>query len=170
MQSWHFGFDSIDTWYLGDDTYRVELCPEFQRGHTWKLEQQCAYIEYMLRGGKNSRTVIFNQKPGASDNVYQCVDGLQRLTSIYLFMHDNLKVFGGLTCSEMVKASKYKRFPWLQYQFQVETLHLKTDAEIMKFYLELNEGGTPHSQVELERVHKLLLKAEKAKPAKKRIK
>lgn len=38
----------------------LQLNPEFQRGHVWTEEQQIAWIEYHLRGGKSGNTIYLN--------------------------------------------------------------------------------------------------------------
>lgn len=35
----------------------LQLNPEFQRGHVWTEEQQIAWLEYHLRGGKSGNTI-----------------------------------------------------------------------------------------------------------------
>ena len=42
------------------DDMGLQLNPIFQRGHVWTKEQQIAYVEFFLRGGKTSRIVYFN--------------------------------------------------------------------------------------------------------------
>jgi len=71
-----------------DDYYALKLNPDFQRGHVWTEEQQIAYMEYLLMGGNNARTIYFN-KPSWGDfrarsgyDEFVCVDGLQRLTAV----------------------------------------------------------------------------------------
>ena len=39
------------------ETMGLQLNPEFQRGHVWTEEQQIAWIEYHLRGGKSGNTI-----------------------------------------------------------------------------------------------------------------
>jgi len=38
----------------------LEMNPDFQRGHVWTEDQQCKYIEFLLRGGKSGRDIYFN--------------------------------------------------------------------------------------------------------------
>lgn len=73
--------------------------PTFQRGHVWTEEQQIAWLEFFLKGGKSGNVVYFNcpswhhqVKPGEYNN-YVCVDGLQRLTAICKFINNEIKVF-----------------------------------------------------------------------------
>lgn len=81
-------------------SYGLNLCPEFQRGHVWTREQQEAYVVFLLRGGKTGRDIYLNNPswhspvPMGAYNNYVCVDGLQRITAISHFVHNELKVFG----------------------------------------------------------------------------
>lgn len=133
----------------------LQMNPDFQRGHVWTDEQQVAYIEFLLRGGNSGRGMYFNcpswhdpVEPGAY-NEFVCVDGLQRLTAIKRFMHDEIRVFG----------SKYSDFTDSLRLTNTVRLHvndLKTKAEVLQWYLEMNAGGTPHSKDEIQRVQHLL--------------
>ena len=42
------------------ENYKLDLNPDFQRGHVWTEEQQTAYMEFLLKGGKTSRVIYFN--------------------------------------------------------------------------------------------------------------
>lgn len=60
----------------------LELNPDFQRGHVWTEQQQIAFLEYFLRGGKSGTILYFNcpswhhNVPDGAYNDYVCVDGL----------------------------------------------------------------------------------------------
>ena len=67
----------------------LQLDPEFQRGHVWTEQQQIAWLEYHLRGGKSGNTIYLNnpfwhssrQPKDGEYKDYVCVDGLQRITA-----------------------------------------------------------------------------------------
>lgn len=151
----------LDAWYIESDRRKLDMNPDFQRGNVWRLPQRRAYVEYLLRGGRMNTTFIFNQfgELHNQEHPYVCVDGLQRLTSLHMFMHDELTVFNELTCSDMVLASKNKKFPWSKYHVSIEVMSIPTRKELLAFYLEHNSGGTQHSPEELARVRRLLAKA-----------
>lgn len=74
------------------------LNPDFQRGHIWKEQQQIAYIEFLLRGGKSGRIIYFNCPYWSSGirhfkNSFVCVDGLQRTIAIMKFINNEIPVF-----------------------------------------------------------------------------
>lgn len=125
------------------------LEPEFQRGHVWTREQQIAFCEFLIRGGESGRTIIFNCRGWMNDfkGPMYLVDGLQRITAIRAMMNDQIPVFGHLY-SEYEDHDLISRRTELTFQVG----SLKTYAEVLKWYLEMNSGGTPHAQSEIDRV------------------
>ena len=120
-----------------------------------------SYIEFLLRGGKTGRDLYFNcpgwqtQVPEGAYNEYVCVDGLQRLTAIQRFVGNELRVFGNL----FSEFTGYLRTD--QDNLRVHINDLKTKEEVLRWYLEMNSGGTPHAQKELRRVSEMLQDLEK---------
>ena len=138
----------IEEWIAED---RLQLNPDFQRGHVWTDEQQVNYIEFLLKGGQSSRVIYFNH-PGWMTGFkgdFVCVDGLQRLTAVMRFLGNEIQVFG----------CYYKDFEGhmptdLDLLFNVN--NLKTKKEVLKWYLEMNTGGTVHTKDELNKVKGML--------------
>lgn len=131
--------------------HKLQMCPDFQRGHVWTTKQQIAYIEYLFKGGKSGTTVYFNQ-PGwlnGFDGEFVVVDGLQRLTAITRFLENEIKVFGYY----------YRDYDRIDAEITIKFCinNLKTRAEVLKWYLEMNSGGVVHTEDELNRVRKMLL-------------
>lgn len=137
---------------------RLQLEPDFQRGHVWTTEQRIAYMEFLIRGGSGANELLFNH-PGWMGNWkgdFVLVDGLQRLTTILAFMKDELPVFGGHVLSQI--EDSWRILHDVGFKWRVN--NLKTRAEVLRWYIELNAGGTPHSKMEIERVSELLKKEE----------
>lgn len=134
------------------DELNLQLNPDFQRGHVWTESQQVAFIEYLLRGGKSGRDIYFNnpQRKHSTKEYfdYVCVDGLQRLTACLKFLNNEIKAFGYY----------YNEFE--DKLFNVDLIihvnDLQTRNEVLTWYLEMNSGGTVHTEEELNRVKKLL--------------
>ena len=130
------------------------LNPEFQRGHVWTEGQQIAWLEYHFRGGKSGNTIYLNNPfwkgvRKLEKNVYKdyvCVDGLQRITAAQKFIHNEIKVFG----------SYYKEFEdnirVLPQMINLNVNNLKTEKEVLQWYIDMNVGGTPHDNNEIEKV------------------
>lgn len=140
----------------------LDLCPDFQRGRVWTEAQQLHYIENALRGVvPQSAFVIQLNCPNWEDDKYvgdlpngmQCIDGLQRLTAIQRLIAGELLPFG-LSMTDL-EYSSYS-LKGIQYRFRIEMFSFQTRADLLKHYIDLNSGGTPHSAEEIERVRNLL--------------
>lgn len=131
----------------------LDLNPDFQRGHVWTEAQRVSFVEYLLRGGCEQNTIFFNcegRNSGWTGN-FVIVDGLQRLTSVLMFVRDELKVFESFW-SEFTDGSPDSAK--INLRFNVNDLPSRRD--VLRWYLEINSGGTPHTVDELERVSNLL--------------
>lgn len=145
----------LKNWLINhEEELGLDLNPDFQRGHVWTREQQIAYVEFLLRGGKSGRTIYFNhpswmceKKVGYNDFV--CVDGLQRLTAVFKFLDDEIPAFGNLL-------SEFEDKLPFDIDLLLNINNLQTKKEVLTWYLEMNDGGTPHSADEIKRVRKLL--------------
>lgn len=147
---------------LKEDYGGFELNPDFQRGHVWTKQQQQHYIENVLKGVVSSSGFVIqlNCPNWDSDKVitnlpigFQCIDGLQRYTAVQEFLSGNIKPFG-LSPSDL-DISSYS-MKGISYRFRVAVHTFSTKADLLNHYLALNTGGTPHSEVEIERVRKML--------------
>lgn len=130
----------------------MDMDPPYQRDHVWTEEQQVAFVEFCLRGGESGRDIYFNCSTwGTKYNTpVEIVDGKQRLTAVRLFMNDEIPAFGHTL-------SQYEdRLPQLSASFRVHVHKLQTRAAVIRWYIDLNYAGTPHSDEELERVRLLL--------------
>lgn len=144
------------------DDYGLELNPDFQRGHVWTERQQIAYVEFFLKGGKTSNIIYFScpyfggigsyedYLNGKYDYPMVCVDGLQRLTALRKFLNNEIKVFG-YYLNEFEDKDIILRRSSLRFNVN----NLKTKKEVLQWYLEMNTGGTPHSQEEITRVKEM---------------
>lgn len=147
----------IDEWVKEDG---IELNPDFQRGHVWTEDQQIAWMEYFLRGGISGRTLYFNA-PWWGDfdkNKYEykdfvLVDGLQRLTAFLRFLKGEIGVFGGHRVGDFEDRVRMCR---ASDNLRINVNSLKTKAEVLQWYIQMNEGGTPHSKEEIAKVKELL--------------
>jgi uncharacterized protein with ParB-like and HNH nuclease domain len=146
--------------YLQEEVeeYGLQLNPDFQRGHVWTEQQQIDWLEYFLMGGKSGNVIYLNNpflhryrepKPNEYGD-YVCVDGLQRITSIQKFVSNEIKVFG----------SYFKEYEepvrMIKHNIKVNINDLRTKSEVLKWYIGMNSGGTPHSKSEIERIEELL--------------
>jgi hypothetical protein len=156
---WH----SLERFLAGWIEQGLDIDPEFQRGHVWDEAKQIAYVEFVLRGGRSSRTILFNnpnwhitQVPD-EDEHFVLVDGKQRLEAVRRFVGNQLPAFGRLL---MEYADELPPMCGPDFVFSMNTL--RTKAEVLEWYLQLNSGGVVHTEAELKRVRKLLECEQKA--------
>jgi len=132
--------------------YKLDLEPDFQRAHVWTEEQKSRYVEYILRDGPSGRELYFNcpgfDKCVTGDMVI--VDGKQRLNAVLGFLHNKVTAFGHY----FDEYAGYPRMVIASFKFVVNDL--STKQEVLKWYLALNEGGTPHTEEELSKVRRML--------------
>jgi hypothetical protein len=135
----------------------LDLDPDFQRPHVWTATQQTAYVEHVLRGGWASRTLLLNcPRWLMGGRGIVLVDGKQRLEAARSFMRDELPVFGGN------RRSDFDVVDPIEASFRIAVNELPTRADVLRWYLEINAGGTPHTIDELDRVRALLAEEEVA--------
>jgi len=126
----------------------LNLDPDYQRAHVWTEAQQVAYVEYVLMGGEVSKSITWNavEWPAVGAPV-ELVDGKQRLEAARKFIRGDLEVFG----------MRYRKGDSLSiksgFKFRICSLER---ADVLRLYLNINAGGTPHTAEEIERVRGML--------------
>lgn len=136
--------------YIED--YALDMDPDFQRGHVWTNGQRERYIEFLLRGGQSGRDIYFNCAGFDTDSEPQqmvLVDGKQRLTSCLMFLNNEIKAFGAYF-------RDYRGNLRNSVQLRININQLRTRAEVLNWYLDLNIGGTVHADDDIDRVRVLL--------------
>lgn len=142
--------ESIDRYI---DNYNLNLFPDFQRGHVWRLNQQVKYLEFLLKAGQTNNVLYFNHPNwmGSFKGEFVIVDGLQRLTAILDFLNDKFPVFNNKYYSSDINLSNH-------HNLRINVNNLKTRKEVLQWYLEINSNGTPHTEIEINKVKDLLKK------------
>jgi len=131
----------------------IDLVPDFQRDYVWKPRQKTRLVESILLGIPLP-AFYFNQ---ADDGTYQVVDGVQRLSTVSLFMRDKhtldkadleyLTHLHGLKYSELDPAS-LRRFR--SAQIVVHVIEPQTPDEVKyDIFNRVNTSGSPLSAQEI---------------------
>lgn len=144
-----------------DEDMGLNLNPKFQRGAVWSNHQKVAYMEHLLKGGKSGKQLYFNN-PGyvmtdlddfeVKDCV--CVDGLQRITAISEFVSNEFSVFG----DKKIFFKDIEDHYLASIRLDVFMGVIKTYEEIVQWYLDINTGGTNHTQDEIDKAKEELTK------------
>lgn len=138
----------------------IQLNPDYQRGHVWTEAQRIAYCESFLRRAAPAN-LLFNcpsfatggpRKGDLNPNLMQCVDGLQRFTALSDFAAGKFAVFGKLKASDLDNSS----FDIRRYRAHVVVYGFANRADVLRLYIDLNSGGSVHSDSEIARVRQLL--------------
>lgn len=153
----------------------LELDPDFQRGHVWTPAQQRHFIENILRGvvSTSGYLVQFNCPNWDADKYegdlprgFQCIDGLQRITAVRKFLAGDVFPFG-LSVTDLDDSSYSMNRTLFRFRFAVH--NFESRADLLQHYLDLNAGGTPHTDEEIQRVA-LMLEECVTKPDSRRLK
>jgi hypothetical protein len=131
----------------------IDLAPDFQRDYVWKRRQKTRLIESILLGIPLP-AFYFNQD---EDGTYQVVDGVQRLSTINLFMKDEhtldaydleyLKDLHGLRFGNLDSAA-LRRFR--SAQIVVHVIEPQTPDEVKyDIFGRVNTLGSPLSAQEI---------------------
>lgn len=141
--------DVVDQIEDGD----IDLAPDFQREYVWQVRQRTRLIESILLGIPLP-AFYFNQD---DDGTYQVVDGVQRLSTIALFMRNEhalnaadleyLTTLDGLTY-EQLDAGSLRRFR--ATQIVVHVIEPQTPDEVkFDIFNRVNTLGSPLSAQEI---------------------
>lgn len=140
--------------------YGLNIDPDFQREHVWTPQQQTAYIEYVLMGGELSKVLYFAVKDWNAlglDKQMVLMDGKQRLEAVRAFLRNEVFAF------RRTFKQLGGRLRMTKHCFQWRVVDVATRADVLKLYLALNAGGTPHAPEEIAKVQSMLA-AEMANP------
>lgn len=140
----------------------LNVCPEFQRGYVWTTEQKIRYVEFFLRGGYSGRDIYCNCPGWKSGGIksHVLVDGKQRLDALFGFLNSEFPVFGG-SFNKDFEDRPNRLHCGLRWHIN----DLKTYDEVLKWYVDLNSGGTVHSPNEISHVQGLIGKCEYKDPS-----
>jgi len=164
--SWECTYDlkslvrTIEDWSNGIDiNVKLEMNPDFQRGNVWTEYQQIKFVESILKGGAKNARVIYLNNPNWMRYNYRkyedfvCVDGLQRYTAIKRFINNEIKVF-------WYYYSEFEDSLRMKHDMRININDLPTRKDVLQWYLQMNTGGTVHTEEEINRVKMLLEKEE----------
>jgi hypothetical protein len=141
----------------------LDLDPDFQRAHVWTREQQTAYVEYVMRGGQAACELYFNCVGWNRDwrGPFVIVDGKQRMEAVLRFLRGDVPAFGKTlpewrAAGAAIGASDRDALTLSGPSFKIYINDLKTREEVLRWYLDLNTGGTPHTPAEIDKVRVML--------------
>jgi hypothetical protein len=150
---WKYIPETLQRWQDRNDEFPLDLDPDFQRAHVWTPEQQTAFIEYCLKGGRSGRDIYFNCVGWQNkyDGPFVIVDGKQRLHAVLQFLDSKVPILGGYYFKDIEGV-----LPSHEAELVFHVNDLPTRKDVLQWYLELNTGGTPHTAEEISKAKALL--------------
>jgi hypothetical protein len=134
--------DSKRAQWLNKYRGSIELEPFFQRGTVWSDDKKQYFIDSIIKGWGTPKIFLWE----TNKDTYACLDGKQRLTSLFKFMSDDLPLkeeystgLGGKKYTELLVKTQDAID---NYDFAVEVISDATDDEVIELYKRL-QGGTP---------------------------
>lgn len=135
------------------NSYGLDVNPNFQRHYVWTPEQEKAYVEYILKGGFSGKDIYCNC-PGwhyGKMKNYTLVDGKQRLTAVLKFLDNQFTIFEGHYYKDYEDTLRLT-----QAEFIWHVNQLKTAKEVYQWYIDLNMGGTKHTEKDITKVQEFI--------------
>lgn len=130
----------------------VDLAPDFQRQYVWKDWQRWGLIESLLLGIPLP-SFYFNED---TNGRVQVVDGVQRLTTIYRFVHEKTFKLGALAYLHGLEQKGFddldgaSRRRLLGSQFVAHVIDPQTPYRVkFDIFRRINTGGSPLSSQEI---------------------
>ena len=132
---------------LADLRGRINVDAEYQRGIVWSEPQQMLLIDSILRGFDLPK-IFLRKLPDGSSYLFDVIDGVQRLTSIWRFLSDEFRLpwseeyptigdVGGKTWSELPQDARDR----LQFsRITVTELEIDGEDEIRELFQRLQRG------------------------------
>lgn len=94
---------SIGEWISLYEQEEIEICTEFPKTFRWSDYQKTAFIESILMGIPIPPIFVYQRK----DGIWEVIDGLQRLSTIYQFVGILKDENGNLIPPLTLRASEY---------------------------------------------------------------
>jgi hypothetical protein len=129
------------------DDGRLIINPDFQRNLVWKLEQKSKFIESVILNFPLPPIYVNETREGK----YIVVDGLQRTTALYEFLHDKFKL-KGLEALEHLNDKGFLELKAMSGAYQTKIEDKKINLYVLRpsvpievvydLFNRINTGGT----------------------------
>ncbi len=134
--------------------FGVDFDPEYQRELVWSEEDEIALIESIFNHVDIGK-FVFIQRPFDSERkeMYEVLDGKQRLTALWRFYTDQFK-YKGYYYSQLSAMLKYY-FREKSIAVAIIDKERVTEKDIYDYFIRLNTGGKPVDINHLNKVKQL---------------
>lgn len=142
--------------YMGSIIHRyykpgIDLNPEYQRDLVWTQEQKYDLIDSIYRNVEIGKMVMIRRHWETDKDLYEMLDGKQRMNAIIEFYEDRFKYMGKYY-SEM---TPFDRNTLRNTPIAIADTEPLTDEQKYRYFLKLNTTGTPVDRKHLAKVVEL---------------
>jgi hypothetical protein len=140
-----------------DERGILQLDPDFQRGIKWDSDQQTAYVEWLFRDGHTGREFFWNCPGWMQDfrGPMVLVDGRQRLEAVLSFLRGDIRAFG-FHSTDFADLRRQT----MNNNLTFNVAAMSSRADLLRWYIDLNSGGTAHAEEDITRAAELLEREE----------
>ncbi len=133
--------------------YGLDLNPDFQRNYVWTSQQQIYYVEFVFKNPPTGRDIYLNCPGWMNDfkGPMTIVDGKQRINALVCFLQNKVPIFNGNYFND-IEGGLGASEPSISFNIN----NLKNRKDVLQWYIDLNTGGTVHTEDEIIKVKKLL--------------
>lgn len=143
---------------LREVLHGLDDSPDFQRGYVWTEEDQQRYLDALIHGRDIGRFIFVEQQYPKRPLV---LDGKQRLNCLSLFVRSELP-WRGIYWDEMTPRTRDELMSRTVQTASIQESRY-TRADLLRIFLEVNEGGVPQTPEHLDKVRALLAEEEAKK-------
>lgn len=151
----------IMRWFYDPNETSVNMHPNYQRGSVWTDDQCAKFMGFLAEGG--TPPPIWIQRWPDYGDTDELLDGLQRVTAVRRFylhevpmeLTDGTRMYLKDFSEADQKMLTGNGGPILTLKY----VKYENRADVLRFYIRLNRGGTVHSDAEIDRVKALLTEA-----------
>lgn len=134
----------------------VDFDVDYQREHVWKLADKVALIDSIFNNIDIGKFLFVERNYNHDGQLYEIIDGKQRLTTIKEFFEDRFK-YNGYYFSELSPFDKNK---FEDHGITYGYLENPNKKAIFESFIKLNTCGKPMAKKHIEHVKKLLKELE----------
>ena len=127
--------------------FGLDLDPDYQRGYVWTAQQKEDLIDSIFKNIDIGK-FVYVQNDYGSENLYEVLDGKQRISTILEFF-ENKFPYKGKYFNDLCGCD---RNHFEDYCIQVAEIRRGKKETILKYFLLLNTTGTPMSKEHLDNI------------------
>lgn len=130
------------------NSFGVDLSPEYQRDFVWNTEDKVLLIDSIFKDLDIGKFVFIKYGYRPNQPSYEILDGKQRLTAIKEFLEDRFSYRGHKYSELGIKDREF--FMRKSVSFGDINKEYMKDADVIKYFLRLNQGGVAVDREHLE--------------------